>query len=400
MVRRLIWSVIATGLVGAGGFLAGCAPPGDLIVTKSADTNDGVCNADCSLREAVHLANTRPGRDTVRLALASLSLVGDGEDANATGDLDVTGDLVVEADPRVDEAIIRANRIDRILDVHAGVVELRRLRLEGGVAGDDTGGGIRNRSALTLVDVVVSGGGARTGGAIDSNNPAGGTPSLTLLRTTIEFNFVGEEGGGINSRGTLRIEDSRITDNVSGGGFGAGVFTAGDAVIRNTVISDNDSADCGGGIASGGTLEMRGSTIEFNHAALGAGIDNFGTLTVVGGKIRSNRAEGSGGGIANMGPNASALVDGTEIAANIADSDDRVSDDFCLIGAEDGGGLFNQGTFALRNATVAFNDDLTGGAPDCAGTYRDRGGNVIGDITGCTLVPSAESSRGLDLKLG
>jgi CSLREA domain-containing protein len=34
-------------------------------VTKTADTNDGTCDADCSLREAITAANTLAGTDTV-----------------------------------------------------------------------------------------------------------------------------------------------------------------------------------------------------------------------------------------------------------------------------------------------------------------------------------------------
>lgn len=45
------------------------APPGparaanpDLVVSKFSDSFDGVCDADCSLREAVQLAGQTPGR--------------------------------------------------------------------------------------------------------------------------------------------------------------------------------------------------------------------------------------------------------------------------------------------------------------------------------------------------
>src|SRR3954464_15043943 len=33
------------------------APPTIFTVTKTADTNDGICDADCSLREAIRAAN-------------------------------------------------------------------------------------------------------------------------------------------------------------------------------------------------------------------------------------------------------------------------------------------------------------------------------------------------------
>jgi CSLREA domain-containing protein len=39
------------------------------VVTKAADTNDGTCNADCSLREAITAANSNPGPDTISFAI-------------------------------------------------------------------------------------------------------------------------------------------------------------------------------------------------------------------------------------------------------------------------------------------------------------------------------------------
>jgi len=40
-------------------------------VTKTADTNDNVCDADCSLREAITAANNNPGKDTIAFAIGS-----------------------------------------------------------------------------------------------------------------------------------------------------------------------------------------------------------------------------------------------------------------------------------------------------------------------------------------
>src|SRR2546421_11075608 len=40
-------------------------------VTKTADTNDGVCDSDCSLREAINAANTTPGQDTIVFKIGS-----------------------------------------------------------------------------------------------------------------------------------------------------------------------------------------------------------------------------------------------------------------------------------------------------------------------------------------
>lgn len=40
-------------------------PPMIFTVTKTADTNDGACDADCSLREAVAAANASESDDTI-----------------------------------------------------------------------------------------------------------------------------------------------------------------------------------------------------------------------------------------------------------------------------------------------------------------------------------------------
>ena len=42
----------------------------DYTVTKTADTNDGTCDADCSLREAIAAANANTGADRVSSAPA------------------------------------------------------------------------------------------------------------------------------------------------------------------------------------------------------------------------------------------------------------------------------------------------------------------------------------------
>jgi CSLREA domain-containing protein len=63
-------------------------------VTKLADTNDGSCDADCSLCEAVIAANANPGADDIALPAGNyvLTIGGVGEDTGATGDLDLTDD--------------------------------------------------------------------------------------------------------------------------------------------------------------------------------------------------------------------------------------------------------------------------------------------------------------------
>src|SRR5205823_14963190 len=90
----------ATILVATLALALGAAPgagAATFTVTKTADAADGSCNADCSLREAVIAANAASGADTIVVPAGTyyLSHTGSAEDAAATGDLDITGDVTI-----------------------------------------------------------------------------------------------------------------------------------------------------------------------------------------------------------------------------------------------------------------------------------------------------------------
>jgi CSLREA domain-containing protein len=389
----------------AGTALTSCTPRADIVVTKSADTNDGRCDADCSLREAVIAANAASGADVIRVptGLYDLTLRGKREDASATGDLDIRGDLVIAPEPDAFVALSGERTglwdvDDRVLDVHSGAVEVRDLSIDD-AASDGDGGLIRNQGALTLVDVVLRNGLAENnGGAIAS---VGAGPSLTLIRTEVSGNRNTQEGAGIRSSGRLRVEDSIIERNTGGPGRGMGLENNGTGEVLNTVIRYNGNLEggaelCGAGIDNTGTLVVRGSRVTNNGGDGGAGIRNTstGVLTVVSSQVRYNRSVGAGGGVANLGGRV--LLDATTVAGNEADHNAPQGDSDCDNSSdEEGGGLYNEsgGTFELRSAVVAFNEHAagTGFANDCAGTFIDRGGNTIGDRSGCTLVAPSSS---------
>jgi CSLREA domain-containing protein len=74
------------------GFAAVCETD-PLVVTKTADTDDGICTGDdCSLREAVITSNSCAGRQTIEIPAGTynLTLTGTGEDQAHSGDLDIT----------------------------------------------------------------------------------------------------------------------------------------------------------------------------------------------------------------------------------------------------------------------------------------------------------------------
>jgi CSLREA domain-containing protein len=84
-------------------------------VTQFTD-DSGVCNANCSLREAILAANAAPGPDIISLPAGthSLTITGAGEDNAASGDLDITEALTITGagpDATVIEASGLADRI-------------------------------------------------------------------------------------------------------------------------------------------------------------------------------------------------------------------------------------------------------------------------------------------------
>src|SRR5262245_32610981 len=116
------------------------------VVTTTTDelNTDG----DCSLREAVQAANTNAAVDncpaggaTDEIVLAAgtytLTLVGAGEQANQTGDLDVTAGTLTVRGAGQHATVIDGNGTDRILEtVGAGVtLNLTDLTLTNGNLG-------------------------------------------------------------------------------------------------------------------------------------------------------------------------------------------------------------------------------------------------------------------------
>jgi CSLREA domain-containing protein len=207
-------------------------------VTKTADTFDGVCNADCSLREAVDVANATTAPDEIVLPAGTFALDRAGaDDVNAIGDLDVTQDLVIRGAGPAATTIRVFGADDRVLHVlgPGTDLELRDLTVAGGRATED-GGGIASphSGALTLGRVVVR------------DNLAQGQAAPTY-------------GGGIfKGAGRLVARDSAIVGNrVTSTGYGGGIGLNGGGVgldLENVTIAGNHASGLGGGIHTNNTI--------------------------------------------------------------------------------------------------------------------------------------------------
>ncbi|MEZ5729366.1 MAG: DUF4347 domain-containing protein [Burkholderiaceae bacterium] len=122
-----------------------------------------------SLREAVLAANATAGADIIVLDGRDFKLngpTGTGEDAAATGDLDITDDLTIRG--VFGSTKLNGDHRDRTLDVMSGAtLVLEDLRVQNGEVTDENGGNIRVNAGARLVTSRVE---IQNGDALGNGN--------------------------------------------------------------------------------------------------------------------------------------------------------------------------------------------------------------------------------------
>ncbi|NQS91573.1 MAG: CSLREA domain-containing protein [Chloroflexi bacterium] len=350
-----------------------CVPIYD--VTKTNDTDDGVCSPrDCSLREAVDNANACPGSQTINLPAGgyTLTLDGDDENLNKTGDLDVTDDLVLigTAAPSIN------GNIERAFHIHSGVTAtFEGIWLTDGDA--IYGGGLVNEGFLTLnnftcnynnVSIPPGGMGDAMGGCIFNTgvahinnghflaNTAGyggaiynlGVGAVEVVDSSLTGNEAEFLGGAVWNDVDADMHLYTITlDQNQAGLHGGAVWSHGTVNLEGSILEDNQAGGNGGGIylwEGFGTVEN--SWLTRNTAGLGGGFYNEdGMVHFYQSGVTANSAtSGLGGGIYNNGltPSNGLLMYNTTVSGNSA------------VGG--GGGIYNTGQFDLRFITIADNN--------------------------------------------
>jgi CSLREA domain-containing protein len=417
-------------LAACGGGAVACTAP-EFVVTKTADTNDGVCSgADCSLREAVIRANACAGTQTIRIPAGTyvLTRAGAGEDAASTGDLDLTGNVTILGDGR---PVIDGNAADRIFDVKPGVTaSLSGLVMQNGHEYNGSGirvadatlnvneSVLRNNVSTWMADHEVDGGGiyasggsvlgvflseirgnhAFVGGGIATEADAGTAPTITLSHTIVAENEAFGPGGGMwlgpGTQATLI--NAEVEDNTAGN-EGGGIHNNGDLELTSSTVERNHSLNDAGGILNSATLVAREVMISANDSNMGGGIYNFGYAHFYQSAIVYNTASvQQGGGVYNASGGV-LTADNTTLGGNSA--------------ATGGGGIYNEtGDFNLMFVTIAGNANegirSTGGemlmrntilsantGSNCAGTPPDSIGFNIDDGASCALIEPSDLSN-------
>jgi CSLREA domain-containing protein len=258
-----------------------CAARAALYVpTKTADGADGICDADCSLREAVQAANAHAGDDVILLhaGVYSLTLAGH-EDANASGDLDVLDDLTVVGDG-ADRTFVDGGNNDRVFHVDGGVAaELAGLTLRNGLA-PGLGGAVLNAGSLTIERCILADNtsqpgtaGPGSGGAVASS---GADSQLTIEASTLTNNHAHHQGGALLLGGPATLRNVTIDGN-DAVTYGGGIYVTASArvVLANVTIAGNRANGAGGGILAEPTAflgfapELSNTIVATNTAPTG-----------------------------------------------------------------------------------------------------------------------------------
>jgi CSLREA domain-containing protein len=390
-------------------------------VTKTADTNDGVCDADCSLREAIAAANANVDNDVIEFSALfnspqTITLAGTELVVGANGSLTING-------PGANLLTISGNNASRILSSSANaVVNINNLRFTAGngvgAANSGRGGAIYNvGGTMVISNSIITGNTANNGGGL--NNAASTSPSvnanLTLNNCIVSNNTSTSSGGGMQnfSTSTVTINNSLFVGNTSGGSTGGGgaQFNGGIRITNSTFANNNAPGGTGGGFHSNGTLGavLTNVTIVGNTSTSGGGGINRAT-TNANFFIRNSIVAGNNGvGTSPDITNSTGGIDseGNNIIGNVGTStgweaSDLLNTNPMLNPLGNNGGFsdtflpmpgspaINGGQNCVVNLSCAANNPPIAVNTDQRGVSRPQGGTV--DIGAVEVAPTAPVS--------
>jgi hypothetical protein len=270
-------------------------------VTSTSDGAPAACtfvsgvDYDCAtLRDAVAAANAASGADLITFSLGggpatiTLTRTGSGEDANSTGDLDITEAVTINGPHWMYPLVIDAAGLDRAFDVHstAGVVKFNEIEITGGLTAA-AGGCVRSLSDVEFRVASVHGCTATAGGG-------GGAyvhRNVQVYDSSFDDN-VAVSGGAIQAVGNVIVELTTFEENVASGGDGGAIWTSGNSISLDWGIFVSNWADVSGGAlyvdpTSTATITMIESVLRSNGAADGYG----GGLDVQDSEVSIERVE-------------------------------------------------------------------------------------------------------------
>lgn len=243
-------------------------------VNKTADTNDGACDADCSLREAIAAA--------------------------------AIGDVVQFATPPF-------NSPQTITLTLGALTITRSITILG--------------SGANLLTIGAGSGSTPPTGRVFLISAAGSRVKLSGMSVFgggFQPPNSSERGGGIlNESGTVYLTNLHIYTNAAS--VGGGIYNSGTMHVLDSTIAGNlalEQTEGGGGIGNGGTLTLTNTTVSGNGGELGRDILNSGTITLTNSTI--------GSGVSDNRPvifnkqNTTMIIRNTVVAGGVTSSSNTV----------------------------------------------------------------------------
>jgi len=239
-------------------------------VTKTEDTADGACDADCSLREAIIAANDSPGADIITVPAGIYTLT--------IGTLEVTGPTTINgtgAGETVIDGVSGGFSILRITGLAGAPIPVTVV----GLTLQHGAGGIR----ASYVDLVVSQTEviSNTASWSDGGGITISSGNLVVQSSVVASNFANDHGGYWGASGggiaaydaSVTIENSQVMSNATVSNGGGIIVLRGALTVLTSTIGYNTAGGKGGGIyAENELLRIEGSTVTHNSAGTGGGI--------------------------------------------------------------------------------------------------------------------------------
>jgi uncharacterized repeat protein (TIGR01451 family)/CSLREA domain-containing protein len=331
---------------------------------------DGICadaSGNCTLRAAIQEANQLAGADTITLPAGrfQLALPGPGEEAAATGDLDITSDLIITGSGAT-STVIDGGGLDRVFDIAPnGVpvsVTINSLAIQNGLTSGAPGGAIRvNLGTVVLNDCSLNG------------------------------NDTDANGGAINNAGNLTLNRCTLSANTASGN-GGGLYNAATVALNNTTLSGNSATSLGGGLYNATTVSALHATIALNSATSGGGLYNAGSATLKSTLLDANTGSNCSGTVSSNGNN---LDSGTSCVFSAASDQSNVNP--MLGDLTDNGGP--TATHALSAGSPAIDKADNTGCPatDQRGVVRPVDGD--GDTVAVCDIGAFEATVPADLSI-
>jgi hypothetical protein len=228
---------------------------------------------------------------------------------------------------------------------------------------------IETSASVTLQNLAIDD--AQGGGELSC---ASGVSIASGSTAVLSNDLISHCGEGISNEGTANLNNDTISNN------GYGIVGDGTTTVTQSTVSMNGVI----GILNDGsaTATLTGDTVSSN----GQGVENDGTAILNDDTLSGNSGRFSGGGILNLGPDAS-NPGGTAIL-----TDDTISGNSA---AWEGGGIYNGGSMLLVADTIASNTAPAGGGVYADGVFNNSHGTESLGITATIVGENTQTSGGV-----